>query len=104
MAPSLPSATTKSSQPETLVCILGDVMQRKVAGIFALGLFASTNGQPAQAVDIVPEGSIKLEDVVLDVPDGWTVVQEAVDAGTVIAGFAQGDQTVNLYVKGGGGF
>jgi len=46
--------------------------------------------------------NVALQDIILEVPQGWTVHQEAADNGTLLIGFANGRDYARFYVKRSG--
>ena len=42
---------------------------------------------------------IGVQDMVLTVPDGWKLHQDARDEGTIILGFSSGDEYLTLFVR-----
>lgn len=68
----------------------------KGAGAFALAILLGTRafGADAKAGD-----TIQVQDMVLTLPDGWSLRQDAKDEGTIILGFENGTKYLTLYVK-----
>ena len=71
---------------------------RILAAVALMGLLLATNGM---ARDAAPGDQIQIEDVVLTVPDGWYLKQDAKDVQTVILGFRNGEQSFALYARPG---
>src|SRR4051812_9025459 len=53
------------------------------------------------ATGIVPDGSVKLHDLVIATPSGFVQAQEAVDGDVAFAAFTRPDANVIVYVKRG---
>jgi len=62
----------------------------------ALPLFAA---EAALAAEVQAGDNIAIQDMVLTVPEGWSLKQDAKDGGTIILGFANGAEYLNIYVK-----
>lgn len=56
-------------------------------------------GQTAPAAPAAGGDNIAVQDMVLTVPEGWSLKQDAKDDGTIILGFAKGSEYLTLYVK-----
>src|SRR5689334_10809372 len=67
----------------------GRTMQRiaRIAGAALIAVTLMPAHPEARAAVIVPDGSVKLEDVQLTVPDGWRLAQDATNADTLFARF-----------------
>jgi hypothetical protein len=70
---------------------------KSIAGVF-FALALSFQGT-ALAATALGGDTIQLQDMVLTVPDGWALRQDAKDAGTIILGFENAAKYVTVYVK-----
>lgn len=62
----------------------------------ALPLLAA---EAALAAEAQAGDNIAIQDMVLTVPEGWSLKQDAKDDGTIILGFANGAEYLTIYVK-----
>lgn len=64
---------------------------------------ANTATQTATNTGAVPAGKVKLNDLVVGAPSGWTIAQQGSADGIVFVAFGSGDKQVTIYSKQGSG-
>lgn len=60
---------------------------------------ASVFAGPAHAVTANAGDTIQIQEMMLTVPDGWSLRQDAKDQGTIILGFENGAKYLTIYVR-----
>lgn len=71
--------------------------------ICALALCAATPALARGGI-IVPDGDVKVQDIELRVPSGWTSTQEAQNGDVILAAFTKGSEHLTVYCKKGTSF
>lgn len=74
---------------------------RRIAISLALGMWGFGTAQGSSFAVEAAERSrvIQIQDMQLALPGGWTLQQDAEDQGTIILGFASGDEYLTFYVR-----